>query len=323
MRAETLNQPCLTEISPAALPPEFFRRIPLELLIKDGVVVKTVYLNHTVGKLEVDTPQEKSVALWTTKEEAEALLSSTQDGKKNELAEELLRELNLATDQDKTKSTSPFTAWKEIQLIRAWKIGGDELSMTNFVEANIGLIIIIANRHRDSGVPFDSLMQGGKKGLVEAVKRFDLNRGFKFSTFAHDLIRKGIQETIRNEGPLHISSNNRVTSISLQTPVGERGEDELGDCIIDKSPTIEERALKADTSDTLQEEMEKILTAREEQVVRLYYGLTVEKESFGIPKIRRKLRRKRSTIMGIKKGALEKLRNDPKIQSLWDSSYIK
>ncbi len=74
---------------------------------------------------------------------------------------------------------------------------GDEAA-ARFIEANLRLVISIAKRHQDSGVPLLDLIQDGNLGLMHAVGKFDWRKGFKFSTYATWWIKQAISGGIAN-----------------------------------------------------------------------------------------------------------------------------
>ncbi len=67
-----------------------------------------------------------------------------------------------------------------------------------FIEANLRLVVSIANRYRTSGLNFLDLVQEGNLGLMHAVDKFDWRKGFKFSTYSTWWIRQAIQRGISN-----------------------------------------------------------------------------------------------------------------------------
>lgn len=83
-----------------------------------------------------------------------------------------------------------------------------------FVSSNLRLVIKIAKRYRNGAMPLVDLIQEGNLGLIEAVKRFDYRRGFRFSTYASWWIRHAICRAIAERGqlvrvPLHLAETRR------------------------------------------------------------------------------------------------------------------
>ena len=77
-----------------------------------------------------------------------------------------------------------------------------EQSTRRFVEANLRLVVSIAKRYRHPMIPLPDLIQEGNLGLIQAVKKFDHSRGFRFSTYATWWIRQAIARSIANSGRL-------------------------------------------------------------------------------------------------------------------------
>jgi RNA polymerase primary sigma factor len=133
-----------------------------------------------------------------------------------------------------------LTHRQEVQLSKRAK-AGDERARQRLIEKNLRLVISVAKKYRGYGLPFEDLIQEGNIGLMKAVKKYDPDRGFRFSTYAIWWIRQAIQRAVTDKSrairvPAHMSekirkmvrTQNQLSAELEREPTDEEVAEQLG-----------------------------------------------------------------------------------------------
>jgi RNA polymerase primary sigma factor len=108
------------------------------------------------------------------------------------------------------------------------QVDAGERARRNLIEANLRLVVSVARRYMNRGLPLSDLIQEGNIGLLRAVEKFDYRRGFKFSTYATWWIRQAVTRAISDHArtiriPVHmVETINKLarTMSQLQQELG-------------------------------------------------------------------------------------------------------
>ncbi|MGM7447349.1 UNVERIFIED_ORG: RNA polymerase RpoS-like sigma 38 subunit [Idiomarina abyssalis] len=151
----------------------------------------------------VEANEEESIVDSTDSaaDELEEALSSssTQYQKKMDATQLYLGEIGF----------SPLLTAEEEVFYSRRALKGDKAARRRMIESNLRLVVKIARRYSNRGLPLLDLVEEGNLGLIRAVEKFDPERGFRFSTYATWWIRQTIERAIMNQTrtirlPIHV-----------------------------------------------------------------------------------------------------------------------
>jgi RNA polymerase primary sigma factor len=129
-----------------------------------------------------------------------------------------------------------LTPEEEIELGRRTR-AGDEDAIQKLVRANLRFVISVAKKYQNRGVSLIDLIQEGNVGLVTAARKFDVDQGVKFISYAVWWIRQAILAALANQGRAVRVPLNRASDLARIFRERERLKQELG-----RDPGIEEVA---------------------------------------------------------------------------------
>ena len=172
---------------------EFLKENNIELSIDDcSLILKIQLLNNTINIISKD------------KELDEIFSNSENDTIKNlytnlkicseEIEDEIydIENINMndpVGDYLKQIGQIPMLSEEEKRILPTLIKQGDEKAINRYVEANLRLVVSIAKKFQDSKTQLLDLIEEGNLGLMHAVKRYDYEKGYTFSTYAYRCIK--------------------------------------------------------------------------------------------------------------------------------------
>ena len=107
---------------------------------------------------------------------------------------------------------SPMLSFEEEKHYAQLAAQGDVEAKNKLIEANLRLVISLAKHYQGCGLSFQDLIQEGNIGLIKAADKFDVEKGFRFSTYASWWIKQAISRAIADQSrtiriPVHMTEN--------------------------------------------------------------------------------------------------------------------
>ena len=181
---------------------------------------KTVKLSDQKSHAREISIKKKIAELVSKKAKEDALqLNSTSFNEKSQDRRSRKRDFNPAKESESEyENTSDRSAMRiyldqiehiplltpddEVVLARQVQAGGKdgEVARDRMIRSNLRLVIAIAKRYSNMGLPFSDLVEEGNVGLMRAVEKFDPERGYRFSTYSSWWIKQGIMRSLSNQG---------------------------------------------------------------------------------------------------------------------------
>ncbi len=186
-------------------------------------------------------PADDTVSLYFRQMASEPLLTAEQEV-------DLAKRIERGDEAARTLCNQSRLPKSEITELEAW-VKDAQAAREHLSRANTRLVVSIAKRYRNQGLPMGDLIQEGNVGLMIAVDKFDYRLGNRFSTYASWWIRQAITRALSQKSrtirlPLHLSDQlRRITAVNqiLGQELGrEPSETELSERLDMAPDTIRE-----------------------------------------------------------------------------------
>lgn len=200
----------------------------------------------------------------------------------------------------------PLSEEKEAYYIRMYLEGDKEESEKAkqiLIERNMRLVAHVVKKYQNVEENPEDLISVGTIGLIKAIQTFDGNKGSRLATYAARCIDNELLMMLRNR-------KKSARDVSLYEPIGtdkEGNEINLLDITCADCPDVLEEMTQREDVERLKLILERVLSGRELQVIRLRYALDGNREMTQ-REIGRLLGISRSYVSRIEKKALKKLR---------------
>lgn len=140
------------------------------------------------------------------------------------------------------KDAEPLSREREVELFKRAREGDDE-ARQQLVLANLRFVVRVARDYSGYGVSLIELISEGNIGLIEAIRRFDETRGFKFITYAVWWIRQAILKALAERGKIALPPMSQINDLQKIEKEAARLGQQFG-----RAPTYEEIADRVDIS---------------------------------------------------------------------------
>lgn len=183
---------------------------------------------------------------------------------------------------------------------------GKESSKNKLIVHNLRLVVYIAKKFENSGVPIDDLISIGTIGLIKAVNTFSPERSIKLATYASRCIENEILMYLRK-------TSNMKNEVSIEEPLNTDWDgNELLLCdILGSEADIVNKDIEQELEKKLLLQAVDKLNSREKLIMEMRFGLNSKKE-FTQKQVADKLGISQSYISRLEKKIIKRLRNDLK-----------
>jgi RNA polymerase primary sigma factor len=131
----------------------------------------------------------------------------------------------------------PLLTLEEEAMLARRAGAGDQAALDELVRRNLRFVVSIAKQYMGSGVPFEDIINEGNVGLIRAARRFDVDRGYRFISYAVWWVKQAILQYLGEQSRTVRLPMNKTTALQRVTREAQRLGQELG-----RDPSADELA---------------------------------------------------------------------------------
>ena len=165
---------------------------------------------------------------------------------------------------------------------------GDQEALEKLTRANLRFVVSVAKQYQNQGLSLPDLINEGNLGLIKAAEKFDETRGFKFISYAVWWIRQSILQAL------------------VDAPFVEGEDNSLLDVLPNDDSPSADRGLTNESLGTEIERALQILTVREREIIKSFFGIGCQEMT--LEEIGERLDLTRERVRQIKEKAIRKLK---------------
>ena len=214
----------------------------------------------------------------------------------------------------------PLLTREEEEKIALMAASGNKEAREKLVNANLRFVVNVAKKYQGLGMPLEDLISEGNAGLMNAVDRFDVNKGYHFISYAVWWIRQAIMSALSEKSKMIRLPSNRIAEaskfevVSLDNMVPGDKEATLvsylqDDQYISPDQAAEYKMMEVDIDDAL-----NTLKKDEAEILRCHFGLG--RTPMSLKEIGMRYNLSKERIRQIEEKALSRLRNPKRNKKL-------
>ena len=197
----------------------------------------------------------------------------------------------------------PLGAKEESKCLERFR-NGDSKARDILIEKNLRLVAYIAKKYSSKDRDMEELISIGTVGLIKGIDNYNESKQIRLATFCSKCIENELLMNFREE-------KKQARDVYLNEPIGadkEGNEIALIDIIESVDDDVTEKIVLIDNIKLLRENLDKVLTRREQEIIYKRYGIPEGEKEYTQREIADEMGISRSYVSRIEKRALEKLR---------------